>query len=224
MHYKQVANRRKEKWQTGGRDKCHSAAKPIEFLKVWLIRIPRFCVDDSNSVPNLPLPMKNIGKKAPGSFIHKLYGLRSPDPLHKRVGEPDYYTRHPDDVLKEIGCPETLLELFALADMYDILELKTKISKSLQEFEINHANLIHTATVASSYKGLFADISTELLMLCLKFYLGLDATDKDALLESSDGILQELMEVGRSTLQFPGNSFCRTLISQFCRLGHPSLL
>ena len=90
MHYKQVANRRKEKWQTGGRDKCHSAAKPIEFLKVWLIRIPRFCVDDSNSVPNLPLPMKNIGKKAPGSFIHKLYGLRSPDPLHKRVGEPDY--------------------------------------------------------------------------------------------------------------------------------------
>ena len=91
MHYKQVANRRKEKWQTGGRDKCHSAAKPIEFLKVWLIRIPRFCVDGSNSVPNLPLPMKNIGKKAPGSFIHKLYGLRSPDPLHKRVGEPDYY-------------------------------------------------------------------------------------------------------------------------------------
>ena len=94
MHYKQVANRRKEKWQTGGRDKCHSAAKPIEFLKVWLIRIPRFCVDDSNSVPNLPLPMKNIGKKVPGSFIHKLYGLRSPDPLHKRVGEPDYTCPH----------------------------------------------------------------------------------------------------------------------------------
>ena len=135
------------------------------------------------------------------------------------------YTRHPHDVLKEIGCPETLLELFALADMYDILELKTKILESLPEFEIDHANLIHTATVASSYKGLFADISTKLLMLCLKFYLGLDATDKDALLESSDGILQELMEVGRSTLQFPGNSFCIiTLTSRFCRLGHPSLL
>ena len=78
-----------KKWQTGGREKCLSAAEPIEFLKVWLIRIPRFCVDGSNSVPNLPLPMKNIGKKAPGSFIHKLYGLRSPDPLHKRGGEPD---------------------------------------------------------------------------------------------------------------------------------------
>ena len=86
MHYKQVANRRKEKWQTGGRDKCHSAAKPIEFLKVWLIRIPRFCVDDSNSVPNLPLPMKNIGKKTPGSSIHKLYDLRSPNSQPSELG------------------------------------------------------------------------------------------------------------------------------------------
>ena len=98
MHYKQVANRRKEKWQTGGRDKCHSAAKPIEFLKVWLIRIPRFCVDDSNSVPNLPLPMKNIGKKAPGSFIHKLYGLRSPDPLVEGL-----YTRGAGNLTRQ--CP-----------------------------------------------------------------------------------------------------------------------
>ena len=83
----QIGGRRK--WQTGGREKCHSAAEPSEILKVWLIRIPRFCVDGSNSVPNLPLPMKNIGKETPGSSIHKLYGLRSPDPLHKRVGEPD---------------------------------------------------------------------------------------------------------------------------------------
>ena len=86
MHYKQVANRWKEKWQTGGRDKCLSAAEPSEVLKVWLIRIPSFCVDDSNSVPNLPLPMKNIGKKAPGSFIHKLYGLRSPNSQPSELG------------------------------------------------------------------------------------------------------------------------------------------
>ena len=86
MHYKQVANRRKEKWQTGGRDKCLSAAKPSEVLKVWLMRIPRFCVDGSNSVPNLPLPMKNIGKKTPGSSIHKLYGLRSPNSQPSELG------------------------------------------------------------------------------------------------------------------------------------------
>ena len=86
MHYKQVANRRKEKWQTGGREKCLSAAEPIKFLKVWLIRLPRFCVDDSNSVPNLPLPMKNIGKKTPGSSIHKLYDLRSPNSQPSELG------------------------------------------------------------------------------------------------------------------------------------------
>ena len=75
-----------KKWQTGGREKCLSAAEPIEFLKVWLIRIPRFCVDDSNSVPNLPLPMKNIGKKTPGSSIHKLYDLRSPNSQPSELG------------------------------------------------------------------------------------------------------------------------------------------
>ena len=134
------------------------------------------------------------------------------------------YTRHPHDVLDEIGCPETLLELFALADMYDILDLKTEILNALQEFEINYENLIYTATVANSYRGFYADISTKLLMLCLKFYLKLGSTDKDALLENSDDILQELMEAGRSTLQLPGNSVCRTLTSQFCRLGQPSVL
>ena len=136
------------------------------------------------------------------------------------------YTRHPHDVLDEIGCPETLLELFALADMYDIPKLKTRILDEVEAeaYEINLENLISLATVANSYRGVYADISNKVLMLCLKFYFRLDATDKDALLESSDGILQELMEVGRSTLQFPGNSFCKTLTSRFCRLGHPSLL
>ena len=75
-----------KKWQTGGREKCLSAAEPIKFLKVWLIRLPRFCVDDSNSVPNLPLPMKNIGKKTPGSSIHKLYDLRSPNSQPSELG------------------------------------------------------------------------------------------------------------------------------------------
>ena len=121
----------------------------------------------------------------------------------------------------------TLLELFALADMYDIPKLKTRILDEVEaeEYEINLENLISIATVANSYRGVYPDISNKVLMLCLKVYFRLDATDKDALLESSDGILQELMEVGRSTLQFPGNSFCIiTLTSRFCRLGHPSLL
>ena len=94
MPCKEVANRWKEKWQTGGREKCHSTAKPSEVVKVWSIRPPSFCVDCVDSVPNLPRPMKIFSKKAPGSFIHKLYGLRSPDPHHRRVGEPDYVQPH----------------------------------------------------------------------------------------------------------------------------------
>ena len=35
------------------------------------------------------------------------------------------YTRHPDDVMNGM-CPVTLLELFAVADMYDIQKLKTR--------------------------------------------------------------------------------------------------
>ena len=76
----------REKWQTGGRKKCHSAAEPIEFLKVWLIRIPRFCVDGSNSVPLLPLPMRFLGTIGRGSSIHKLYALRSPNSQPSELG------------------------------------------------------------------------------------------------------------------------------------------
>ena len=124
------------------------------------------------------------------------------------------YTRHPNDVMNGM-CPVTLLELFALADMYDIPKLKTRILDEVEaeEYEINLENLISIATVANSYRGVYADISNKVLMLCLKFYFRLDATDKDALLESSDGILQELMEVGRSTL-FPGNSFRKNLSAE----------
>jgi len=91
MHYKQVANRWKEKWQTGGRDKRLSAAEPSEVLKVWLIRIPSFCVDDSNSVPILPLPIIFFCTIGPGSSIHKLYDLRSPNSQPSELGN---LTRH----------------------------------------------------------------------------------------------------------------------------------
>ena len=75
-----------KKWQTGGREKCLSAAEPIKFLKVWLIRLPRFCVDGSDSVPILPLPIKKICTIGPGSSIHKLYGLRSPNSQPSELG------------------------------------------------------------------------------------------------------------------------------------------
>ena len=76
----------------------------------------------------------------------------------------------------------------------------------LWEFEINRENLIYTTAVAYSYKELFVDISTELLLMCLKFYLELDNTAKDSFPETSVEILHQLMEFGGSTLQLPGIS------------------
>ena len=116
----------------------------------------------------------------------------------------DIYAPHTDDVLLNVTCPKTLFELFALADRYDILNLKTKILNFLWEFEINRENLIYTTAVAYSYKELFVDISTELLLMCLKFYLELDNTAKDSFPETSVEILDQLMEFGGSTLQLPG--------------------
>ena len=111
----------------------------------------------------------------------------------------------PDDVFYNVRCPKTLFELFALADRYDILNLKTKILNFLWEFEINRENLIYTASVANSYRELFVDISTELLLMCLKFYLELDKTAKDAFPETSVDILHQLEEFGGLTLQLSGN-------------------
>ena len=122
----------------------------------------------------------------------------------------DYiYARDPVvPVLYKINSPRTLFELYALGDYYDILNLKNSILDSLpswtpylQKFEITRENLIHTATVAKSYSELFVDLSTELMMKCLKFYL--DSTDKN-FPGATDDIVHELMEVGRSTLQLSG--------------------
>ena len=94
----------------------------------------------------------------------------------------------------------------------------------LWEFEINRENLIYTASVANSYRELRH--STELLMMCLKFYLNLDKTAKDSFPETSVDILHQLMDFGGSTLQLSGDLkiyFWRKL-TQFCRMGHPCLL
>ena len=127
----------------------------------------------------------------------------SPEAFHAMINY--IYARRSDVVLCHIRCPNTLFELFALADRYDILNLKTKIMNSLWKFEIKRENLIYTATVANSYRGLFVDISKELLMMCLKFYLELDKTAKDSFPDTSVDILHQLVEFGGLTLQLSVN-------------------
>ena len=107
------------------------------------------------------------------------------------------YARDPQKVLDDINSPKTLCELFALGDYYDILMLKTGIWRSVPKFEISRENLIETATVAKRFKELFVDLGTELQMKCLQFFLTTSSN-------LPDDIRQELMEVGKSTLQLSG--------------------
>ena len=137
------------------------------------------------------------------------------------------YARRPQNVLYNVMDVDikTLFELYALSDRYDILNLQTKIMGSLWEFELTRENLISTATVANSYKELFVDLSTELLMMCLKFYLELDTAAKENLpnQETNLDILDELMEVGRSSLHLTGKQDCflKTFLNTVMQAGVP---
>ena len=116
--------------------------------------------------------------------------------------------------LNDIRCPQKLFELLALSDKYEILSLKALTSNALETLPISNENMIFVATVAKSYKLLFEDVSTKLLMRCLEFINTSDGRDTLALIletrnkfpEASFDVLHELMNVGDATFQMPGIS------------------
>ena len=117
----------------------------------------------------------------------------------------DYIYGPADDVaireaIKDIS---SLFELYALADMYDILNLKTKIMVYLYDLEVTKETLVSTATIANSFRRIFTDLSEDLMMRCLKLYLALEDADKEGF-PGDLGIFDELMKVGISTLQLTG--------------------
>ena len=119
------------------------------------------------------------------------------------------YIYGPDDyvaIREAVKDTSSLFELYALGDMYDILNLKTEIMDSLDELEITMESLVSTATVANNYKWLHVDLSTELMMKCLKFYLELEDRDKENLSRGDIDldIFDALMKFGISTLQLTG--------------------
>ena len=86
-------------------------------------------------------------------------------------------------------------------------------SDALESLTITRGNMIFTATLARNYKEVFDDLSSKLIMKCLKILF--DTTcggDICALInETVDnfpganlGILRELIDVGSETLQLPG--------------------
>ena len=117
------------------------------------------------------------------------------------------YIYGPDDhvaIREAIKDISSLFELYALADMYDILNLKTKIMVYLYDLEVTKETLVSTATIANSYRRIFTDLSGDLMMRCLKLYLALEDADKEGF-PGDLGIFDELMKVGTSTLQLTGD-------------------
>ena len=116
------------------------------------------------------------------------------------------YIYGPDDhvaIREAIKDISSLFELYALADMYDILNLKTKIMVYLYDLEVTKETLVSTATIANSYRRIFTNLSEDLMMRCLKLYLALEDADKEGF-PGDLGIFDELMKVGTSTLQLTG--------------------
>ena len=67
--------------------------------------------------------------------------------------------------------PQKLFELLKLATRYQILALAKLTSEELEKLPLTKGTLIFAATVANNYKNAFDDLSTKLMMRCLKFFL-----------------------------------------------------
>ena len=118
--------------------------------------------------------------------------------------------------LNDVDCPQKLFQLLELAEKYEIPNLKTMTSDSLETLDIRRENLIFTATVARNYKQTrFEDLSNTLLLKCLKFFfqstngagdtLALIMETKNSFPEASLEIFHELIAVGKEILQVPGS-------------------
>ena len=69
----------------------------------------------------------------------------------------DYIYKPPGEEfsLQDIRCPQKLFELLAIADRYEILNLKTLTVDALGSLSISRENLIFSATVAKKYRQLW---------------------------------------------------------------------
>ena len=117
--------------------------------------------------------------------------------------------------LEEVNCPQKLFEILAVADKYQINRLPTLVMSALENLVIGRGNMIFAATTAKNNKHAFDELSTKVLLKCLKFFLdtkgGLDVC---ALIQetfdnfpgASLDILRELFDVGKEALQIPGTS------------------
>ena len=118
--------------------------------------------------------------------------------------------------LQDVRCPQKLFEVMALAERYEILELKMMASDALENLAISRENMIFTATVAHNYKSTgFDSVGQKLMVKCLKFLYDTTsgAGDIGVLImeteknfpDASFEIFRHLISVGNETFQQPGN-------------------
>ena len=117
--------------------------------------------------------------------------------------------------LNHTKCPQELFELLTLVTKYQISNLATLTSGALRSLSITRETMIFIATVARNYHDTaFNDLSTELMMKCVKFLL--DSRDdggdvlalvketKDNFPEADFDILRDLEAKARTVLQLSG--------------------
>ena len=121
--------------------------------------------------------------------------------------------------LKHTRCPQELFELLTLSTKYQISNLATLTSGALRSLSITRETMIFTATVAKNYQDTaFRDLSTEMMMKCVKFLLDTSNGGGDVLAlvketednfpEANFEILRDLRAVAKTGLQLPGIIFC----------------
>ena len=125
--------------------------------------------------------------------------------------------------LNHTRCPQELFELLTLATKYQISNLATLTTGALRSLSITRETMIFIATVARNYHDTaFNDLSTELMMKCVKFLLNTRDGGGDVLAlvmetkanfpEASFDVLHDLADVVKTVLQLPGIlSFCISL-------------
>ena len=117
--------------------------------------------------------------------------------------------------LNHTRCPQELFELLTLATKYQISNLATLTTGALTSLSITRETMIFIATVARNYHGTaFKDLSTELMMKCVKFLLDTSNGGGDVLAlvketednfpEANFDVLRDLRAVSETVLQLPG--------------------
>ena len=152
--------------------------------------------------------VKNTTAEAFGTMLRYIY--KGPGAITSTLGA--------------ISCPQ-LIDVYELADRYQILGLKEITDRALDTLVITQENMMFMTTFAQKYKKTgFEDICKKLQMRCLKFLydttngahdvVALIQKTKESFPNTDLNILYELINVGNVEFGLQGDFFC-LIVSRF---------